>query len=87
MNLHANFPWFTQLDGVREAVLVDMCFNLGIAGLLEFKQTLASIEAHDWQRAHDSMLLSKWAKQVGPQAIEDAQMLLNGCWPGVAGTV
>ena len=69
---------YNKLDEVRQSVLLNMCFNLGIKGLLEFKNTLAFIKAGDWERAANGMLASKWAKQVGRRAIELAEMMRKG---------
>lgn len=82
MGLGQNLPWMQTLDEVRQAVLIDLGFNLGVAGLLRFRHTLACVEAHDWQGAHDNLLASEpWASQVGPRAVEDANMMLTGLWP------
>ncbi len=69
---------YNKLDEVRQSVLLNMCFNLGIKGLLEFKNTLAFIDAGDWERAANGMLASKWAKQVGRRAIELSEMMRKG---------
>ena len=69
---------YNCLDDVRKSVLLNMCFNLGIKGLLEFKNTLAFIAAGDWERAANGMLASKWAKQVGKRAIELSEMMRKG---------
>nr|MDK2851225.1 lysozyme [Candidatus Cloacimonadota bacterium] len=39
---------YNALDEVRKSVLLNMCFNLGIGGLLGFKNTLAFVKAGDW---------------------------------------
>ena len=59
---------YNNLDEVRQSVLLNMCFNLGIKGLLGFKNTLSFFAAGDWERAANGMLASKWAKQVGMRA-------------------
>ena len=41
---------YNGLDEVRQSVLLNMCFNLGIKGLLGFKNTLDFIGAGDWER-------------------------------------
>jgi lysozyme len=69
---------YNKLDEVRQSVLLNMCFNLGIKGLLEFKNTLAFIDAGDWERAANGMLASKWAKQVGKRAIELSELMRKG---------
>ncbi len=69
---------YTGLDEVRQSVLLNMCFNLGLKGLLEFKNTLAFVAAGDWERAANGMLASKWAKQVGMRAIELSELMRKG---------
>ena len=69
---------YNALDDVRKSVLLNMCFNLGIDGLLGFNNTLAFIAAGDWERAANGMLASKWAKQVGRRAIEISELMRKG---------
>jgi len=69
---------YNALDEVRKSVLLNMCFNLGIGGLLGFNNTLAFIAAGDWERAANGMLASKWAKQVGRRAIELSELMRKG---------
>ena len=77
--LQAKIPdIYNGLDEVRKSVLLNMCFNLGIKGLLGFKNTLAFVKAGDWERAANNMLVSKWAKQVGRRAIELSEMMRKG---------
>lgn len=73
--LAAKVPCFYTLSSIRRRVLLDMGFNLGVAGLLKFKTTLAKIEAGDYDGAATAMLQSKWAKQVGQRARRLAEML------------
>jgi lysozyme len=77
--LQAKIPdIYNGLDEVRKSVLLNMCFNLGINGLLGFKNTLAFVEAGDWERAANNMLVSRWAKQVGRRAIELSELMRKG---------
>lgn len=69
---------YDPLDEVRKSVLLNMCFNLGIGGLLGFNNTLAFIAAGDWERAANGMLASNWAKQVGRRAIELSELMRKG---------
>jgi lysozyme len=69
---------YLSLDINRKVVLINMCFNLGIKGLMGFKNTLAFIAARDWERAANNMLASRWAKQVGRRAIELAEIMRKG---------
>lgn len=74
-------PWVARLDEVRQRVLLDMAFNLGLVGLLAFKRTLAAIEAGEYQQAATMMLDSKWAKQVGQRAERLSRMMATGKTP------
>ena len=66
--LDKNIPWWRNLSYERQRVLANMAFNLGIKGLMGFKNTLARIEDGHYQAAADNMMLSKWASQVGDRA-------------------
>ena len=74
-------PWVATLDEVRQRVLLDMSFNMGLVGLLGFKRTLATIQAGEYQAAATMMLDSKWAKQVGQRAERLSRMMATGMEP------
>lgn len=77
-----SLPWVADLDPVRKHVLLDMAFNLGVAGLLGFKNTLAAVKEKRWDDAAHGMLASKWSKQVGYRSLRLADMMRSGKWPG-----
>jgi len=76
--LQRALPWVTRLDDVRQRVLLDMAFNLGIVGLLNFKRTLAAVQAGQYQQAATMMLDSRWAGQVGQRAERLSRMMATG---------
>lgn len=71
-------PCWKRLDEVRKAVLLDMCFNIGITRLKTFKKMLAALELGAYNRAAKEMLDSKWAKQVKSRATELADIMVKG---------
>lgn len=83
-DLDANLPWWRELDDVRQRVLVNMCFNMGIGsiqagrGLLSFGITLLKVKSGDYAGAAAGMLASKWAGQVGGRAKRLADMMRTG---------
>lgn len=79
-DLDKNLPWWVTLDEPRRGALVNMAFNLGVAGLMGFKNTLALIQQGRYADAAENMLLSKWATQVGPRAQRLAQQMRTGQW-------
>ncbi len=70
--------WFLCLDPARQAVMVDMAYNIGFAGLLEFTLMIQALMDKDWNGAATAMLDSKWAIQVGTRASEDAEIIRSG---------
>ena len=79
--LNDKLPWFNTLNEPRKGVLIDMCFQLGINGLLKFKNSLELIKNGDWDKAADSLKLSLWAKQVPTRCILNANIIKTGEWP------
>lgn len=69
---------FKDLDPVRQAVLINMTFNLGLTKLLKFKRTLEEIRMRNYETAALYMLQSQWAAQVGQRAIRLAKKMKNG---------
>ena len=78
MEVGARFAWSGRLDEVRQFVLVDMCFNMGLARLCTFKKMLCAVEGGDYQTAAKEMLESRWAKQVKSRAVKLAEMMKTG---------
>lgn len=71
-------PWVADLDPVRRRVLQNMAFNLGVDGLLGFKNTLEAVRTGRYNQASAGLLASKWAKQVKGRAVRLAQEMLTG---------
>lgn len=71
-------PWVSGLDEVRQRVLLDMAFNMGMGSLLQFKLTLGAIQAGQYEQASKMMLDSRWAKQVGQRAERLSRMMATG---------
>lgn len=76
--LTATFPWFADLDPVRQRALIDMHVNIGLGRLRGFRKMLAAIEAGDYRTAAQEMRDSKWAAQVGRRAVTLARMMARG---------
>lgn len=78
--LNKRLPWWTKLDEARRGVLVNMAFQMGIDGLLGFKNTLAMIQAGSYEKAATGMLNSKWAQQTPDRAKRMADQMRTGQW-------
>ena len=75
-------PGWENCSEVRQAVVIDMVYNLGLKGVLGFKRMIAGLKARDWQKAAAEMLDSRWARQVKTRAAELAEMMRTGEWQG-----
>lgn len=71
------YPIVRTLSSVRQIVLANMCFNLGIGRLSLFRQMWAAVMAGNFQQASVEMLASEWARQVGARATRLAAMMLS----------
>lgn len=80
MALRARLAWFDGLDEARQGVLANMAFQMGIDGLLGFKNTLALIERGEYEAAAGGMLQSKWAQQTPERAARLAKQMATGVW-------
>lgn len=74
----AAFDFWPALNEARRAVLMNMCFNLGIHGLLKFRLTLQAVGYGDYALAARRMMQSKWAEQVGARAERLAKIMEQG---------
>ncbi len=73
-------PWSATLDEPRFAVLVGMAYQMGLEGLLGFKNTLAAVQEGRWQDASIGMLGSAWARQTPARAQRMAEQMKTGAW-------
>lgn len=73
--LHNRIGWFDRLPETAKIVLINMAFNLGIGGLMDFRKTLLAIKYGDYKQASIEMLDSSWSKQVGQRAIRLSKLL------------
>lgn len=78
VQLDNKLPWWSKLDYERQRVIVNMAFNLGINGLLGFKNTLAAVEQGRYSAAGAGMMASLWSRQVGDRAKRLSEMMING---------
>lgn len=69
----------------REDILKSMAYQMGVAGLAAFKNTLAMIEFENFEGAAAGMLNSKWAKQTPARAKRHAEVMRTGTYDAYNG--
>ena len=74
------FSNFDHLSEARQAVLIDMAFNMGIARFMEFHKFITAIENEAFIAAAHELEHSVWYTQVKNRAEENIALLLSGDW-------
>lgn len=69
--------WFPDAPQEVKEVLVNMCFNLGIRSLLQFKNTLFYMSIGEYKKAAEGMMKSKWYRQVKNRALRLIERIKN----------
>lgn len=72
------FGWFATLDGIRQGVLVEMAFQLGLAGLLGFTRMLSDCRFGNFVGAAAEMLNSTWHTQTPARCEALAEIMRTG---------
>ena len=68
-------PWWAELSEPRQNSLVEMAYQLGVHGLLEFTKMIAALREGRWQDAKAEALRSEWAEETPTRANEIAALL------------
>lgn len=68
-------------NNARRAVIINMCFQMGISGLLGFENTIALYESENYLSCSVEMLDSLWAKiQTPTRAHIMSEQMRTGEW-------
>lgn len=68
--LRQKLSFFATASFVTKTILINMAFNMGVAGLLTFKNTLRYVGEKNYKQAATNMRKSLWFQQVGRRAEE-----------------
>ena len=73
--IERKLSWFRYTQDEVKLVIVNMCYQMGLSGVLKFKRALAAMEIKNWEMAADEMLDSLWARQTSRRANELADLI------------
>ena len=80
-----NFPWITQISQTRQDIVTEMCFQLGIGGVLGFHDFLFCLRSGDYVGAARNMLegntptgMSEWYNKTPDRCAELAETMEEG---------
>lgn len=68
---------FALLPAGVQLALIDLCYNIGLNGILGFKRMLACIAGGDWAGTRVELLNSRYAQQLPTRAKNLANMIWN----------
>ncbi|WP_434715525.1 glycoside hydrolase family protein [Paraburkholderia sp. A3RO-2L] len=83
--LDARAKWWRTLSEVRQRVVANMAFNLGVDKFLCFAKAIAAMKEGGWDTAADQMQDSLWFKQVGARAVRLCAAMRTSTMPIAAG--
>ena len=73
------FYLYEMVNDIRREVIIEMVFQMGLAGVSKFKKFFRAAQARDWEAAHKEMLDSKWHNEDSPaRALELALIFRIG---------
>lgn len=75
-----NIICWRNLNKERKYALLDMCFQLGVKGLLKFKKMLKALQNKDYEEASRQCLDSEYGKQTPKRAKRIANLIKTGVW-------
>lgn len=78
LELEDSIKFFHKLDDIRQNVLIEMAYNMGVPNLLEFKNTLKFMEKGDFINASIEMLDSQWHRYFVAYDLKDGKKNNNG---------
>ena len=78
--LTARLPWLYLLDPVRRGAMLNMAFQLGVDGLLGFRNSLELMRTGQYREAADNFMKSKWANQTPARARRVTDQIRSGVW-------
>lgn len=77
MSVKYNKAW-NNCNMTQQAVLISMCYQLGLAGVSNFKKMWLALERKDFDLASTEMLDSLWARQTPKRAKRHSKTMKDG---------
>ena len=76
-NANARFQWLEDMPQEVQAVVLNMCYQLGVTGVSKFRKAISALQEGDWDEAANEMLDSLWARQTPNRATELSDIVRN----------
>ena len=76
-NANSRFKWLEDMPQEIQAVVLNMCYQLGVTGVSKFRKAISALQEGEWHEAADEMLDSLWARQTPNRAEELSNIVRN----------
>ena len=73
--LEAKEPFFNKLPLNKQVIISEMCYQLGVNGVLKFRKMWLALKEFDYESAAIEMLDSRWAIQTPSRAKKLANLM------------
>lgn len=74
---------YTNLSEDRQAIILSMSYQMGVSGVLAFRNMWAALDIGDYHKAGFEMLDSKWASKDTPtRALRHSSVMVAGTFRG-----
>lgn len=73
--LRGSLSFWDEMPGEVQEALMDLCFNMGIARLLQFRKTLKHLKERKWALAAEELLDSRYAATLPNRAAHNANLI------------
>lgn len=77
------YPFYHGLSEPRQAVVVDMVYQMGLGGFQKFRKMISALVLGDYKQASAEMKDSRWFKQSGRRSAINVEQMLTGEWQEV----
>lgn len=77
-----SFSWWDDIPPLRQEVLTEMVFQMGMDGVSRFRRMLMALSIQDYAQAATQMLLSDWDIQTPARCEELARIMKTGVEDG-----
>lgn len=71
-------PVYIKMNRSRQMAMENMSFQMGVAGLAQFKNTLKAMEEERWKDAYRGLQDSLWARQTPGRSQRVSKVVLSG---------
>ncbi|MHB8391894.1 MAG: lysozyme family protein, partial [Acidobacteriaceae bacterium] len=79
--LNGAFDWVTDLDDVRQRVMANLCFQLGIDALKTFTTFLGYMSTGNYEAAADDLAQTKLARETPERCQREIVAIRTGAMP------